>query len=56
MSTEAVTTDEFEKALNEIIDGMTGADFIAIPGVYELVSEYLNNSAIERALDARDEV
>lgn len=42
-----ITTDQFDSKLIEILDGMTGAQLLNIPGVYEVVSEELNNNVIE---------
>jgi hypothetical protein len=44
-----VTTEQFDAALLEIVRGMTPEAIFALPGVYEAVSEALNNEAIERA-------
>jgi hypothetical protein len=40
------TDEAFDAALAEILDGMTGAAILQIPGVYE--AEELNNEALER--------
>ncbi|NMB69834.1 hypothetical protein GYA27_01350 [candidate division WWE3 bacterium] len=42
-----ITTDVFDAKLVEILDGMTGAQLLSIPGVYEVVAEELNNEVIE---------
>ncbi len=49
-----VTQEQFDAALVELLDGMSGADLLALPGVYEVVSEALNNEAIERARENAD--
>lgn len=50
----AITTDEMTTAIEDLVDGMTSADILAVPGVYELLSEYLNNEAIDHILDSED--
>lgn len=45
-----ITTAEFDHALSDILDTMSGEQFMAIPGVYEVVSEHLNNEALDFAL------
>ena len=42
-----ITTDQFDSALEGIIDGMTGAQILATEGVYEILSEALNNDVID---------
>ncbi len=46
-----VTTEEFDHALSDILDKMTGEQFMAIPGIYEVVSEHFNNEALDLALE-----
>ena len=45
-----ITTAEFDHALSDILDGMSGEAILQIPGVYEAVSEALNNAALDSAL------
>ena len=45
-----ITTEEFDHALSDILDKMTGEQIMAIPGVYEVVSEEFNNEALDLAL------
>ena len=45
-----ITYDEFNYALSEILDEMTGEQIMMIPGVYEVVSEELNNEALDLAV------
>jgi hypothetical protein len=42
-----ITNEQFDAKLIEILNGMTAAQILAIPGVYEVVSEELNNEVIE---------
>jgi hypothetical protein len=53
MSTEPITTEEFDAALDIALDGVSQAELLAIPGVYECVSEYFNNLAISIAVEQR---
>lgn len=46
-----VTDAQFDAALAEILDEMTGGAILQIPGVYEAVSEELNNEALQRVAD-----
>ena len=46
-----ITTEEFDHALSDILDKMTGEQVMAIPGVYEVVSEHFNNEALDLALE-----
>lgn len=38
----------FDNKLQEILGNMTGAQLLAIPGIYEIVSEEFNNGIIEQ--------
>lgn len=55
MAESDVTQEEFDRALERLLDSMTGAQLLAIPGLYEVVSEALNNDVLERAKDWREE-
>lgn len=41
-----VSTEEFDAALIELIAGHDAAALLAVPGVYEALSEEWNNAAI----------
>lgn len=49
------TNVEFDLALDEIVNGMTSGELFSIPGVYEIVAEALNNEAIAKAIENRDD-
>lgn len=49
-----LTQEEFDNGLIYVLEGMTTEEVMAIPGVYEAVSEALNNEAIEAALEMRE--
>lgn len=49
-----VTQEEFDKALEAILDEATGAELLAIPGLYEVVSEHFNNEAIDVAREEKE--
>ena len=49
-----ITDDEFYAALADLVHEMDAEEILGIPGVYEAVSEQLNNEAIDRALENRD--
>ena len=53
--TKQVTQEEFDAALVALLEEMSAEEIIAIPGVYEAVSEALNNDAIARAIEIRGE-
>lgn len=42
-----ITDEMFDRKLIEILGKMTGAELLSISGVYEVVSEELNNQVIE---------
>lgn len=42
-----VEQEAFEAKLEELLDGMSGGQLLAIPGLYEVVSEHLNNAVLE---------
>ena len=46
-----ITHDEFTHALAILLDEMTGEQMLAIPGIYEVVSEELNNDALDLAMN-----
>ena len=48
-----ITTEQFDSKLLEILSAMTAADLISIPGVYEIVSEELNNDVIDAITNDR---
>jgi hypothetical protein len=50
-----VTHDEFVFALTEIVDEMSADELLAIPGIYEALSEHLNNEAIKRAVERMED-
>lgn len=50
-----VTQEEFDKALEAILDEATGSELLAIPGLYEVVSEHFNNEAIDIAREEKKE-
>jgi hypothetical protein len=50
-----VTQEEFDKALEVILDDASGSELLAIPGLYEVVSEHFNNEAIELAREEKEE-
>ncbi len=50
-----VTTEEFDRALEALVEEMTPAEILSTPGVYEALSEALNNEAIDLALSEREE-
>jgi hypothetical protein len=49
-----VTTEMFDTKLAELLDDLSGYELLAIPGLYEVVSEQLNNDVLE-ALEAERE-
>ena len=47
MRTYSPTTEQFDAALLNILQTITAAELLAIPGIYEILSEEYNNAAIE---------
>jgi hypothetical protein len=52
---DEVTTEEFDAALEILVDEMSGAQILAAPGAYEVLSEALNNEAIDLARKTKEE-
>lgn len=50
---DPVTTEEFDAALEELLAEQSGAALLAVPGVYEVVSEHFNNDVIDRVFARR---
>ncbi len=50
-----VTHDEFVFALTELVEEMSADEILAVPGIYEVLSEHLNNEAIKRAVERMKE-
>jgi hypothetical protein len=42
-----ITDEMFDRKLAEILDRMSGTELLSIVGVYEAVSEELNNQVVE---------
>ncbi len=42
-----MTTDEFDGILEGIVDMMTPAQILSIPGIYEILAEELNNDVLD---------
>jgi hypothetical protein len=47
MGLNVITTELFDKKLAELLDKMSGYELLAIPGLYEVVSEHLNNDVLK---------
>ena len=45
-----ITQGEFDQCLAELLDAMSGEGVLSIPGVYEAVSEELNNETLDLAM------
>lgn len=52
---DEVTTEEFAKALELLVDEMSSEEILATPGAYEVFSEALNNEAIKLAKEIKEE-
>jgi hypothetical protein len=46
MKASNVTTEQFDAELIDLVDGMSGEQLLAIPGIYEILSEELNNDVL----------
>lgn len=44
---DKMTDEEFDTYLESIVDMLTPAQILAIPGVYEALSEELNNEVLD---------
>lgn len=49
----ALTSEEFDDAMDMVVGDMSAGDIVSIPGVYEIVSEALNNDIIQQAYDKK---
>ena len=45
-----ITVAEFDHALSDILDGMSGEAILQIPSVYSAIREELNDQALDLAL------
>ena len=54
MAPGPLTNEHFDNGLISVLEDMTTEEILAIPGVYEAVSEALNNEAMDRAAELRD--
>lgn len=54
-NTNDISHEEFVAALEQLLDGMSGAEILATPGAYEVFSEALNNEAIDLARKTKDD-
>jgi hypothetical protein len=55
MKASEVTSNVFDAKLEELLDGMTGAQILAIQGVYKVIAEEMNNDVL-MALNVEEEV
>lgn len=49
-----VTPEIFERKLHEIVTRMSSDELLVIPGVYEALSEELNNQILEELEEERE--
>lgn len=49
-----LSTEDFDRILVDILCGMSAEQIIAIPGVYEVLSEYLNNEVLDQWREERE--
>jgi len=42
------TNEDFDRVLGEIMDEGKASDLLAVPGVYEVVSDHFNNEVLDR--------
>jgi len=45
---DKMTTEDFDTLLVQIMNEHTGEQIFAIPGIYEVVSEYFNDEVLDR--------
>ncbi len=55
MAEATITQEEFDEALLKIVRDMKPDEFMAMPGIYAIVSEELNNEVIKAVLEERDD-
>ena len=44
----AMTDDDFDRILVELVGSESGTALLLIPGIYEILSEYFNNEVLDR--------
>jgi len=49
-----MTSDEFDEILIRLVDEHSASNLLTIPGVYEIVAEYMNNDVIQVWEDEMD--
>ena len=49
-----VTSEMYDAKLAEVLDEVGGSGLLAVPGVYEVVSEHFNNDVLEALERERD--
>lgn len=49
-----VTDDLFDGALENMVGGMSASELLAVPGVYEALSEALNNDVLDYLTENRE--
>jgi hypothetical protein len=54
MKASEITNEMFDDKLAQVLGRMSGDEVLAIPGVYEIVAEHLNNEVLEE-LGVNDE-
>jgi len=55
MKLQDVTDDIFDGALETMVDGMNGSRLLSIPGIYEILSEELNNDILSSLVDDEED-
>lgn len=50
-----VTTEMFYNKLEELVGEMSAAEILTTPGVYEALSEALNNDVLDRLASERED-
>lgn len=50
-----MNTEDFCAALESVVDELSAAEILALPGAYEVLADALNNEAIARAREVASE-
>ena len=50
-----MTSEEFDNILGEMVDGMNGFEVLSIPGVREIMMEWLNNEVLDEWVERNPE-
>lgn len=54
MTNKIITQEQFNNTLIKMLEELSAASILDIPGIYEILSEYFNNEVINIINDSND--